>query len=127
LERARHVEALVRKREARRARLLDGEAAAARPLEHRGREIHAARGSRERRDMAQQKARAAADLEHVATSAEALDEAELELVDQVVVAAWIVAVAAVLVARGELFVVRARLGEVFRAFFIHPVPYTNIT
>src|SRR5262249_32638270 len=61
-------------------------------------------------------------LEHVAPAAEALHEAGLQLVDQIVVAAWIVAVAAVLVARGEIVVVGARGLEVV---IRHPVPYSS--
>src|SRR5262249_19631665 len=81
------------------------EAPRLRPLQHARREVDPPRRPREAGDAAEEQPRAAADLEHVPAPAEALDEAHLQLVHQVVVAPGVAPVPALLVAPGERVVV----------------------
>jgi hypothetical protein len=112
LERARHVHARVGERQVGRAPLEHVEPAGARALEHARREIDPARRAREARDPREQEPGAAPDLEHVEPVTEALHEVDLEVIDEVVVAAGVAPAAPVLVALGELVVVCPRRVEV---------------
>ena len=76
--------------------------------EHAGGEVDAAGAAGEGGGPGEQEAGAAPDLEQVAARAEAADEIDLEVVDEVVVAAGILAAVAILVAVRELVVIGAR-------------------
>ena len=90
------------------ARLAHVEPALARALEHPGGEVDPLGAAREPGEALEQQAGADAALEHVAPGAVALDELDLEVVDERVVAVGAVRAALGLVAVRELVVVGAR-------------------
>ncbi len=112
LERAGDIEGRVRVGKFGGAALFDVQAAFAGTFQHTRRQIDALCTTCEVGHALQQQARSAAHLEHVLAARKALQEAQLQIIDQVVVAVFDAPAAAVVVTLRELVVITLRCFEV---------------